>query len=113
MSRDIPPEAQAAIDAFNAEEAARAAERAGGGERKAKKERRMLERLQSGKVFTPDELAGYALGSGWTEIQGGGHRKFQNENGRIFTIPRSGGQQKTIEPDTAHRILEQIFPDLF
>jgi len=110
-NKDIPSEAQAMIDDFNAEQSSRA--KGTKSERPAKKHRRLLESLQSGKVFTPKELISFALSSGWSEIDGGSHRKFIHLDGRTLTIPHSGGQQKTIEPDTAHRILEQIFPDLF
>jgi len=112
MKKDIPPDAQAAIEAFKADETARATERAQGAERTLKKHRILLERLQSGTVFTSDELARYANDEGWKEIRGGGHRKFQLGK-RVITLPRDGGQQKTIQQDTAHRFFSDILPDLF
>lgn len=113
MPKDIPPDAKAALDAFNVEESTRATNRAEKVDSQSKKQRKMIERLQSGTVFSSDELASYATRTGWKEIRGGGHRKFENEDGRVITIPSSGGKQTTIERDTAHRILEQIFPEIF
>ncbi len=55
-----------------------------------------------------------ALQAGWRSLGiEGSHQKFENSEGEILIIPTRSGQQQTVQPDTARRILKQIFPNIF
>lgn len=109
----IPPEAQAQIDAFNAEEAAKKANINKAIPRESKKDRQKRERFTSGTVYRPAELISHAISQGWKPVKiEGSHQHFINDKGDKLTIPIRTGQQLTVQPDTAKRIIQKIYPDL-
>jgi|GEM_PF-6439661 len=112
MKTQIPEEQQRLITAFLAEEDAQKKQALPKTKKKA--QRRLVERIQSGTVFTSEELQKFAKANGWKHVRtSGSHLIFErtDNSGETMTIPKDGGQQKTIQPDTGRRILERIFPN--
>lgn len=87
MSRDIPPEAKAQIEAFNQEEATKAAART---PKVKDKVRRQEERLASGAPMNFLQVEQLARERGLTIESGGSHLHFVGPDGRRCSIPRHG-----------------------
>lgn len=87
MSRDIPPEARAQIEAFNREEATKAAART---PKVKDKVRRQEERLASGAPMNFLQVEQLARERGLTIESGGNHLHFVGPDGRRCSIPRHG-----------------------